>query len=55
MASVERITEKVTDYLEGLLLKHESFTGKLELNFKDGELRDINETRRTKCEEGERC
>lgn len=52
MAKVERITERVTAYLEGLLLKHETFTGRLELNFKDGELKDINETRRTRCEEG---
>jgi len=44
--------EKITKYLEGLLAKLPKFTGKLELNFKDGVLKDINETRRTKYEEG---
>jgi len=53
MASVEQTTCKVTDYLVDLLLaRHEKFTGKLELNFKDGILKDIVETSRTKIEEG---
>lgn len=45
-------SEKIVAYLKDLLRRHRHFTGKLELNFKDGELKDINETRRTKCEEG---
>lgn len=43
---------KVYEYVSQLLLKNRSFTGRLELNFKDGKLKDINETRRTKIEEG---
>jgi hypothetical protein len=43
--------KKVLAYLEDLLLRYKRFTGKLELNFKDGVLKDINETRRTKYEE----
>lgn len=45
-------SKKLLAYLEDLLMRHKLFTGKLELNFKDGVLKDINETRRTKCEEG---
>ncbi len=53
MASAEEEAYKVKAYLEGLLLTHEDFTGKLELNFRDGRLMDINETKRTKfTEEG---
>ena len=40
---------KVKGYIEGLLLDNENFTGKVELNFKDGQLMDINETKRTKA------
>lgn len=40
-------------YLKDLFGRHKRFTGKLELNFKEGKLKDINETRRTKFEEGE--
>ena len=39
-------------YIEELLKRHPRFTGKLEVNFKDGTVMDINETRRTKIEEG---
>jgi len=46
------VSKKVLAYLEKLFLRHKRFTGKLELNFKDGVLKDINETRRTKYEEG---
>lgn len=52
MASAEQEACKAKAYLEDLLLKHETFTGRVELNFKDGKLRDVNETRRTKFEEG---
>ena len=38
---------KLTAYLEELLLRYKRFTGRLELNFKDGELKDIWEGRRT--------
>ena len=43
--------EKVIAYIEELLLKHRRFTGRLELNFKDGQLKDVNETKRTKFNE----
>jgi len=49
---LSKVTEKVLNYLEDLFLRNKRFTGKLELNFKDGVLKDINETRRTKYEEG---
>ena len=45
---MSKVANKVLAYLEELLLRYKRFTGKLELNFKDGELKDINETRRTK-------
>ena len=48
---MDKSIKKVLAYLEELLLRHKLFTGKLELNFKDGELMDINETRRTKYKE----
>ena len=44
--------QKILAYLEDLLQRYKRFTGKLELNFKDGKLKDVNETRRTKYEEG---
>ncbi len=47
---MKKVSQKVIAYLEEMFLRHERFTGKLELNFRDGELKDINETRRTKCE-----
>jgi hypothetical protein len=47
---MEREVAKITDHLEHLLLSDEEFTGKIELNFKDGILKDINETKRTKME-----
>lgn len=49
---MSKASGKVAAYLEKLLLQYRRFTGKVELNFKDGELKDINETRRTKYEEG---
>ena len=48
----ENVLKKILTYLKDLFLRHKCFTGKLELNFKDGHLKDINETRRTKFEEG---
>ena len=47
----EQIADKIKSYVEGLLLSNETFTGKLEMNFKDGQLKDINETKRTKDKE----
>ena len=44
----EQTADKIKAYIEGLLLSNETFTGKLEMNFKDGQLKDINETRRRK-------
>jgi hypothetical protein len=46
--SVEQTTSKISAYLENLLFADEEFTGKIELNFKDGDIKDINETKRTK-------
>lgn len=48
---MSNVTKKVLAYLEDLLLRYKRFTGRLELNFKDGDLKNINETRRTKYEE----
>ena len=47
---MEREVAKVEKYLERLLLDSdtEDFTGKIELNFQGGKLKDINETKRTK-------
>jgi len=49
---MSKVSKKVLAYLQDLLLRYKRFTGKLELNFKNGDLKDINETRRTKYEEG---
>ena len=49
---MEKVSNKIIVYLQDLLRRYKRFTGKLELNFKDGVLKDINETRRTKYEEG---
>jgi len=38
----------LTDYVQQLLLGNRYFTGKLEINFKNGQLMDINKTERTK-------
>ena len=43
-------SQKIVAYLEDLLQRYKRFTGKLELNFKDGELKRINETRSTNYE-----
>lgn len=51
MANAEQEAYKAKTYLEGLLLQHETFTGKVEFNFRDGELKDVNETKRTKFSE----
>lgn len=48
---MSKASKKVLAYLQDLLLRYKRFTGKLELNFKDGELKDIQETRRTKYNE----
>lgn len=42
------ILNKVRQYLSEMLGSRPDFTGKVELNFQDGVLKDINETRRTK-------
>ncbi len=39
-------------YVEELLKRHPRFTGKLEVNFKNGKYKDVLECRRTKNEEG---
>jgi len=39
---------KICEFVKLLLKKFPDFTGKLEINFKDGKLMDINETKRTK-------
>ncbi len=49
---MSKAARRIVAYLEDLLLRYKRFTGRLELNFKDGVLKDINETRRTKYEEG---
>jgi len=43
-----RTWAKIKLYVEKLLENIPDFTGKLEINFKDGKLMDINETKRTK-------
>lgn len=50
-ADMSRPANQVALYVEELLKRHPRFTGKLEVNFKDGKVMDINETRRTKIEE----
>ncbi len=52
MAGVERITDKVKSYLEGLLLCDEKFTGSVELHFKDGELMDGYERKKILKQKG---
>jgi hypothetical protein len=49
---MSKAANQVSLYVEELLKQHPRFTGKLEVNFKDGKVMDINETRRTKIEEG---
>jgi hypothetical protein len=34
------------EYIDEMLKKHLEFTGKVELNFLDGDLKNINETKR---------
>lgn len=48
---MEKVSNKVIVYLQDLFQRYKRFTGKVELNFKNGELKDINETRRTKYED----
>ncbi len=53
MANVQNITERVVDYLENLLLTQDgSFTGKVEFNFKDGELMDGYEKKKILKQKG---
>lgn len=49
---MSKAANQVSLYVEELLKRHKRFTGQVQLNFKDGKLMDINETRRTKIEEG---
>ena len=44
MDEVKKIIEKIREKIDNA----KNFTGQLELNFKDGELKDINVTRRIK-------
>jgi len=43
--------EKIVKYLNDLLTESPKFTGKLEMNFRDGDFKDIHETKRTRSEE----
>jgi hypothetical protein len=38
--------------VKNLLRTHREFTGSLQLNFKDGKLKDFDERKKTKVEEG---
>lgn len=40
--------QAIIDYVKTLLVERSEYTGKLELNFKDGVLMDIHETKKTK-------
>ena len=51
---MKRSIAKISEYVLNLLASNSKFTGKLELNFKDGKLKDILETKRTKIEEERR-
>jgi hypothetical protein len=44
----EQEVHRICDHLERLLLERPNFTGRIEVNFKDGVPMDIQETRRTK-------
>lgn len=46
--AVEEVGVAIQLFVNELLDKHLDFTGKLEINFKNGKLMDINETKRTK-------
>ena len=48
----EVIADEVKGYLEGLLLQLKPFTGKVELNFKDGELMDGYERKKILKQKG---
>ena len=48
MSNKEKTLKAILVYMEGLYGRDFDFTGKLELNFYEGELKDINETKRTK-------
>lgn len=39
---------RIDKYVDSVLAKYPDFTGKLELNFQNGHLQDINQTVRTK-------
>ena len=41
----------VGKYLKDMLAKNRLFTGSLQLNFKDGKLKDFDEHKRTKVKE----
>ena len=45
---MEEETLKIAKYVKQLLTTSSGFTGKLEVNIKDGIVRDINETKRVK-------
>lgn len=48
---MKKVIAKISEYVVNLLTRHSKFTGKLELNFKDGKLKDILETKRTKIDD----
>jgi len=47
---MKKVAKKVVDYLKGLLLRHERFTGQVtvEIHFKEGEVKDVYITNRSK-------
>ena len=47
--------KQFNDYVTKLLAKLPEFTGSLQLNWKDGVLMDIHETKRTKIIKGTPC
>lgn len=42
------VVGKIGEYVDTLLEENSCFTGSLQINFKDGELKDINCTERTR-------
>lgn len=46
----EQTIDKIYDHIEKILLDKPDYTGKVEINFKDGCPMDIQETKRTKLQ-----
>lgn len=46
MENLKKVIEKIREHIDNT----DKFTGQLELNFKDGELKDVNVTRRIRFE-----